>query len=82
MAVIVAPADGGPAVGLECSIPTSQIFSGGPGKDGIPALTDPELTYSGLPGTEYVRSDDRVIGLFLNRSTVAVLLNISGGTRS
>ena len=36
-----------PADGLECSIPTSQIFAGGPGKDGIPAFLFGELLEAG-----------------------------------
>ena len=73
--VAVIAGDGGPADSLECSIPTSQIFRGS-GRGHIPALTDPELTYPGNPGSEYVRNDDRVIGLYLNGSAVAVPLNI------
>ena len=65
-----------PADGLECSIPTSQIFAGGPGKDGIPALTDPALTNPGLSGTENLRDHDRVIGLHVNGSALAVPLSI------
>ena len=29
--------------GLSCTIPVSQVYDSGVGRDGIPALTDPEL---------------------------------------
>lgn len=59
-----------------CSIPPSQIFSGGPGKDGIPALTNPELVGPSDAGASYLREFDRVIGLDLDGERVAVPLNI------
>jgi len=42
------------------SIPRDEVFDGGPGKDGIPALTDPDF----IPGAEadYLDDDDLVIG--------------------
>ena len=45
------------------SIPLSEIFDGGPGKDGIPALTEPQF----IPAAEadYLDEDDLVIG-FVN----------------
>ena len=45
------------------SIPRSEIFDGGPGKDGIPALTEPQF----IPAAEadYLDEDDLVIG-FVN----------------
>jgi hypothetical protein len=44
----------------EWSIPISEVFDGGPGKDGIPALTDPLL----IPANEadFMSEDDLVIG--------------------
>jgi hypothetical protein len=42
-------------------IPKDQIFDGGPGKDGIPALTNPEL--SGAIGATYLADNDLIIGL-------------------
>ena len=58
----------------ECLIEENLIFSGGPGKDGIPALTNPPL----IPADEvtFLRSDDRVIGLLLNDQPIAVPHNI------
>lgn len=61
---------------LTCSIPASQIFNGGPGKDGIPALTDPEMVAAESGGLEYLREDDRVIGIFLDGEVLAIPLNI------
>jgi hypothetical protein len=61
---------------LSCSIPTSEIFNGGPGKDGIPALTDPETARYGEPGTEYLVDRDRVVGLVLEDRVIAIPLNI------
>ena len=58
-----------------CSIPQEQIFSGAR-KDGIPALTNPEMALVGQPGTEYLREDDRVIGLIFKGEPIAVPLNI------
>lgn len=63
-----------------CSIPTSQIFNGGPGKDGIPALTDPPRVRAGLQADlaaiSYLRGDDRIIGLDIGGEAVAVPLNL------
>jgi len=46
------------------SIPINEIHSGGPGKDGIPALYDPDF----ISGDEvkYLRTSDRILGLFIN----------------
>ena len=70
----------GDLVGLDddeglCSIPREQILSG-QRKDGIPALTNPEMAFAGQPGTEYLREDDRVIGLIFEGEAIAVPLNI------
>ncbi|GAB4179795.1 MAG: hypothetical protein Tsb0017_05960 [Geothermobacteraceae bacterium] len=45
-------------------IDTSQIVSGGPPKDGIPALTDPEF----IPGARasFMRPDEQVLGVVAN----------------
>ena len=61
---------------LHCSIPDNLIFGGGPGKDGIPALTDPQLVRVGDPGTGYLEDDDRVVGLVLDAVPIAIPLNI------
>ncbi len=61
---------------LVCSIPSSQIFDGGPGKDGIPALTDPELVPAGHASLSYLLNTDRVIGLIVNGEPIAMPLNV------
>lgn len=60
----------------DCSIPQAQIFDGGPGKDGIPALDNPKLVTPGDPGTEYLADGDRVIGVVLEGQPIAVPLRI------
>jgi hypothetical protein len=60
---------------LQCSLPTSAIFDGGPGPDGIPALEYPEI--AGGPAAEFViRADDRVLGLEINGAARAYPLRI------
>lgn len=61
---------------LNCTIPESEIFNGGPGKDGIPALTDPFMVGAGDPGAAYLLEDDRVIGLRSGNEFLAIPLNI------
>jgi len=46
------------------SIPTDEILSGGPAKDGIPALSDPELLKAS--DATYLKPNDRVIGIELD----------------
>ena len=58
-----------------CNIPQEQILSGAR-KNGIPALTNPEMALVGQSGTEYLREDDRVIGLIFEGEPIAVPLNI------
>ena len=66
--------DSGAAARL-CSIPQDEILPGAR-KDGIPALTNPEMAFAGQPGTDYLRNDDRVIGLIFEGQAIAVPLNI------
>lgn len=60
----------------ECSIPQSQILSGGPAKDGIPALTNPPLVTPANAGASYLRDSDRIIGITVGSRTIAIPLNI------
>ncbi|WP_299014435.1 DUF3179 domain-containing protein [uncultured Polaribacter sp.] len=46
----------------EWSIPIAEIFDGGPGRDGIPALTNPNLVNSNDPESSFIRDTDLVIG--------------------
>ena len=65
----VACLDGGVADGgdntfdAECSIPTSAIFNGGPGRDGIAALTNPEAL---SPPQSGIADHERVLGVIVN----------------
>jgi len=61
---------------LNCSINASQIQSGGPGKDGIPALTNPDFVQSNESGAAYLRDDDRVVGIVIDDQAFAIPLNI------
>jgi len=57
-------ASAGPNNGFDVSnavIPASEILAGGPPKDGIPALSDPELIDA--EAASYLTPDDRVIGV-------------------
>ena len=58
----------------ECFIPPNEIVNGGPGKDGIPALTNPELV--GADAVSYLNDEDRIIGMFINGVAVALPHNI------
>ncbi len=62
-------------VGL-CSIPDGQIYSGGVGRDGIPALSDPVLVQSTDSDATYLRPDDRIIGIEVNGEYIAIPHNI------
>ena len=42
-------------------IPATQIFSGGPGKDGIPSIDDPEFIK--VRDVDFLDADDRVLGI-------------------
>lgn len=46
------------------SIPLDEIVSGGPPRDGIPALTDPK--YVPADKADYMRADEQVLGVFLD----------------
>lgn len=46
------------------SIPLDEIQSGGPPRDGIPALTNPRYVPAGQ--ADYMRNDEQVLGVFLN----------------
>lgn len=46
------------------TLPVEQIFHGGPPRDGIPALSDPDLIDAGE--ANFLQPEDRVIGLVMN----------------
>lgn len=56
------------------SIPLNEIHDGGPPKDGIPALYDPEFTSAQEAG--YLEQTDRVLGLMLNGEAKAYPIRI------
>ncbi len=56
------------------SIPKDQILSGGPPKDGIPSLTDPKMVDASE--AEYLKPDDRVVGVEFNGHALAYPLRI------
>ena len=56
--------------------PFNQLRDGGPGKDGIPALTDPPLSDPGDVGASYVRETDIVMGVVINGEARAYPHNI------
>ncbi len=59
---------------LECTIPTSRIFSGGPGRDGIPALTFPDVESAGT--ATFMHDTMRVIAVERNGAARAYPLFI------
>lgn len=46
------------------SIPVNEIMSGGPPRDGIPALTNPK--YVAAADASFMRDDEQVMGVFIN----------------
>ncbi len=56
------------------TIPVTEIFSGGPPKDGIPALSKPRMVKA--PAAGYLKPDDRVIGVFMADEARAYPLRI------
>jgi len=69
-------ATGGDAPDLICSFSKAELFDGGVGRDGIPALTDPPLVFHREDEASYLRDDDRVIGLVVEGDPIAIPLNI------
>ncbi len=58
----------------ECTIDASLLADGGVGKDGIPALTDPEFVSASE--VTFLNGSNRVIGLLIDGQPVAVPHNI------
>ena len=56
------------------TVPHSEIFSGGPPKGGIPALTDP--MFENISAGKWLQDDSRVLGISKNGITKAYPLNI------
>lgn len=53
----------------EWLIPRKFVVDGGPGKDGIPALTDPEMVSTDDEGLDYLQEDDLVL-VYRNEETI------------
>ncbi|MEO6447555.1 MAG: DUF3179 domain-containing protein [Gemmatimonadaceae bacterium] len=70
------PAAGNALSDLACSIPSAFVADGGPGKDGIPALTNPTFVAPDHPSLGYLRDQDRVIGVQVGTEYMAVPINI------
>ena len=67
MATYYYSASADPKNGFDVSnavIPVEEILSGGPPKDGIPALSDPELIDA--KAADYLKPDDRIIGVTID----------------
>lgn len=56
------------------SVPREHILSGGPPKDGIPALTDPAVVSAA--DASYLRADDRVLGVAIGGQVRAYPIRI------
>lgn len=57
------------------SIPESEIFSGGPPKDGIPALSQPKFVTANA-AKHFMKDEDRVLGLARNSQVKAYPIKI------
>ena len=55
-------------------IPPAQIFSGGPGKDGIPSIDKPKFVKSG--DADFIKNEDRVLGITINGISKAYPISI------
>ncbi len=56
------------------TIPKDEIYNGGPGKDGIPALMKPE--FATVMNTTYLRPDDELIGVVIGDEARAYPLRV------
>ena len=56
------------------SIPLNEIYDGGPPKDGIPALFDPQFIKA--EEADYLKSSDRILGVVINGDAKAYPIRI------
>jgi len=63
-------------VGLECSLPTDELFAGGPPPDGIPSLQNPAFVPPDDSAADYLFGSDRVIRVVVEGQAYAVPHNI------
>ena len=45
------------------SIPVDDIYDGGPGKDGIPAILHPKFISAEEAGQTFLKKSDRILGI-------------------
>ena len=57
------------------SVPLGDIYSGGPSKDGIPSIDNPQFVGSSK-AEDFLKDEDRVIGVFLNNNAKAYPIRI------
>jgi len=55
-------------------VPRDEILSGGPPKDGIPAILDPR--FIAVDKAEYLKDDDQVIGVVIGNQARAYPIKI------
>lgn len=55
-------------------IPSSQIFSGGPAKDGIPAINNPKFVNAS--DVKFLQNNDRILGININGESRAYPISI------
>ena len=58
------------------SIPLSEILSGGPGKDGIPAIDHPRYVPASRASQTFLENEDRIIALVVNGKKKAYPIKI------
>lgn len=75
LVVAAASLPAAPAEAQACLVPSNQIVSGGPGKDGIPALTRPRAV-SASEGDSFLARDALVLGFTLNGEARAYPHNV------
>ncbi len=51
---------------VACDLFSNFVFDGGPGRDGIPALTNPDVAPDSSPDASFLTPDSRVIGVVQN----------------
>ena len=55
-----------------CSIPESEIYQGGVGKDAIPALSDPKFVPAWHAEADYLQDEDLVVGIRVGGDVLAL----------
>lgn len=66
----------GPEASRNCSIPETELFDGGVGFNGIPALVDPSTSRPDGSHLGFLQDTSRVVGVQLEGRTIAVPLNV------